>query len=83
MKIVKSNGSIRITSLRRALGLPSRAASGFNACVAGKLRGKTYATPPVGMGGFHNTAVRDAFSAAARECKGMGGGAKKSKKSAK
>lgn len=68
-QIVKSNGSPTVYSLRRALGLKSRKASGRNACIGAALKGKKYSKPPAGMGGRHNEAVRSAFKAAAQSCK--------------
>ena len=74
MKIVKSNGSVTIYSLRRALGLPSRRPSAFNACVAGALRGPgKFPKPAPGMGGRHNKAVHAAFASAAKSCAGRRG----------
>ena len=70
----KSNGSLTVYSLRRAAGMPSKRASGFNACIGGQLKGKSYSKPPPGMGGRHNAAVRSAFTSAVRSCSGRGGG---------
>ena len=67
-QITKSNGSLTVYSLRRAVGLKARRPSGRNACIGASLRGRSYSKPPVGMGGRHNQAVRAAFSAAVRSC---------------
>jgi hypothetical protein len=67
-QITKSNGSLTVYSLRRAVGIKARRASGRNACIGSKLKGHKYAKPAVGMGGRHNKAVRDAFIAAVRSC---------------
>ena len=69
----KSNGSLTVYSLRRAAGMPSKRASGFNACIGGALKGRKYAKPPVGRGGRHNEAVRSAFISAVASCRGGGG----------
>ena len=58
--------------LRRALGIQAHASSGFNACVGAALKGKSSAKPPAGQGGFHNMAVRAAFTSAAKGCAGRG-----------
>ena len=42
--------------------------STFNMCIAGKLKGNTYAKPPAGTGGMRNKAVQKAFVSAAAAC---------------
>lgn len=68
-QITKSNGSLTVYSLRRAVGVKAKRASGFNACIGAKLRGQRYTKPPVGMGGRHNQAVRGAFKSAVAGCR--------------
>lgn len=68
-QVSKSNGSPTVYSLRRAFGIPSKRASGFNACIGAQLKGKSYAKPPAGMGGRNNKAVHDAFTSAVNSCK--------------
>jgi hypothetical protein len=57
----------------KALRVLARVAKGhrpstFNACIAGKLKGTTYAKPPAGTGGMRNPAVHKAFVQAAITC---------------
>ena len=47
---------------------PGHRPSIFNLCIAGKLKGSTYAKPPAGTGGMRNTAVQKAFVSAAAAC---------------
>lgn len=68
-QVTKSNGSPTVYSLRRALGLKSKRASGFNACIGAQLKDKEYAKPQKGMGGRNNKAVHDAFKNAVATCK--------------
>lgn len=68
MQIVKTNGSPTVKTIRRAFGIQGHRPSGKNACVGAALRGKTFATPPAGMGGQHNVAVHQAFYDAAKSC---------------
>lgn len=70
-QITKSNGSPTVYSLRRALGLKAKRPSGRNACIGSKLSGIFYETPPEGMGGRNNEAVRESFKAAVLQCVGM------------
>ena len=44
--------------------------SRYNACIGAQLKGKSYAKPPVGMGGRRNKAVQSAFISAVNSCKG-------------
>ncbi|MDP2729119.1 MAG: hypothetical protein Q8O55_01395 [Dehalococcoidales bacterium] len=67
-QLMKSNGSLTVKSLRRAVGIPGHRPSGKNACVGAALRGKSYAQPPPGLGGRNNVAVRQAFYDAAKSC---------------
>ena len=53
---------------RRVLGIPARRAGAGQICIKGKLTGKTYSKPPVGMGGRHNVAVHQALYDAAKAC---------------
>lgn len=69
-QVTKSNGSFTTYSLRRIAGIKARRSSGFNACVGAALKGKTYIKPAPGMGGRNNKEVRNAFSSAAKACKG-------------
>ena len=61
---------IEVKAARVLVGMKGHRPSAFNACVAGQLKGKSYAKPPVGMGGRHNKAVRSAFVSAVNSCKG-------------
>ncbi len=63
---------IEVKAARVLVGMKGHRASGFNRCVGGQLKGKTYAKPPVGMGGRHNKAVRAAFIGAVKSCAGKG-----------
>ncbi len=58
-----------IRTLRRMVGIPAHRPSGFNACIGAKLKEKTYAKPPAGMGGQKNPAVHRAFTDAVNSCK--------------
>ena len=59
---------VEVRAARVLLGMKGHRPSGFNACVGSKLKGTTYAKPPVGTGGRHNPAVRKAFVQAAIGC---------------
>jgi hypothetical protein len=72
-QVVKSNGSLTVYSLRRALGMKARKPNSFNACVAGKLKGRKFPRPP-GMGGRYNEDLHDAFRQAVQECRRMSKG---------
>ena len=63
---------IEVKAARVLVGMKGHRPSSFNACVAGQLKGKTYAKPPAGMGGRHNKQVRENFKAAVRSCAGRG-----------
>lgn len=67
-QLMKSNGSLTVKSLRRAVGIPGHRPSGKNACVGAALKNKTYSKPPAGLGGRNNLAVRQAFYDAAKGC---------------
>lgn len=66
-QVTKSNGSLTVYSLRRAIGMKARRASARNACIGAKLKGQKFSAP-AGMGGRHNKALHAAFSAAAKSC---------------
>jgi hypothetical protein len=51
------------------VGIPAHRPSGFNACIGAALKGKSYAKPPVGMGGQNNKQVQGAFISAVNSCK--------------
>lgn len=68
-QIVKSNGSPTTKTIRRAFGIQGHRPSRFNACIGAQMRDKTYAKPPVGMGGRHNEAVHNDFKSAVSSCK--------------
>ena len=57
-----------IRTLRRMVGIPAHRPSAFNACIGAALKGKTYSTPPAGMGGQQDKRIQSAFSAAAKSC---------------
>lgn len=57
-----------VRSLRRLAGIPAHRPSAFNACIGGHLRGKTYPTPAVGMGGQQDKRIQSAFTAAVKAC---------------
>lgn len=59
-----------VRTLRRMVGIPAHRPSGFNACIGAALKNKTYAKPPVGMGGQNNPAVHNAFTQAVHSCEG-------------
>lgn len=59
-----------VRTLRRMVGIPAHRPSAFNACIGGQLKDKTYAKPPVGMGGQNNPAVHNAFTSAVKSCAG-------------
>lgn len=59
-----------VRTLRRIAGIRAHAPSAFNACIGAALKGHKYATPPKGMGGQRNPAVRSAFISAVNSCKG-------------
>lgn len=59
---------VEVRAARVLLGMKGHRPSGFNACVGGRLKGSTYAKPPVGTGGRHNIEVRRAFVQAAIAC---------------
>ena len=61
---------IEVKAARVLVGMKGHRPSAFNACVGAQLRGKTYAKPPVGMGGRHNKAVQSAFIQASNSCRG-------------
>jgi hypothetical protein len=61
---------IEVKAARVLVGMKGHRPSAFNACVGGALRKKTYAKPPVGMGGRHNVQVHNAFTQAVQGCKG-------------
>lgn len=63
-----SFGRVPTVTARRVLGIPARRAGAFQICIKGKLTGKTYAKPPVGMGGRNNVAVHQAMYDAAKGC---------------
>ena len=67
-QVTKSNGSLTVYSLRRAVGMKARRPSPRNACIGAALRGKSYAKPAPGMGGRNNMAVRQAFISAVKGC---------------
>jgi len=58
-----------VRTLRRMVGIPAHRPSGFNACIGAALKGKSYAKPPVGMGGQNNKQVQGAFISAVNSCK--------------
>jgi hypothetical protein len=66
-QVVKSNGSLTVYSLRRAIGMKARKPSARNACIAGKLKGRKFPRPP-GMGGRYNEDLHNAFREAAKSC---------------
>ena len=68
-QITKSNGSLTVYSLRRAVGIKGKRASGFNACIGASLKGKKYSKPAPGLGGRNNKAVQSAFTSAVAACK--------------
>lgn len=68
-QITKSNGSLTVYSLRRAVGVKAKRPSGFNACIGAKLRGGKFSKPAPGMGGRNNQAVRSAFKSAVASCR--------------
>jgi len=55
-------------TVRRVLGIQARRPGAFQLCVRGQLKGKTYPTPPPGMGGRWNVEVWRAMHDAARAC---------------
>jgi hypothetical protein len=59
-----------VRTLRRMVGIPAHRASAFNACIGATLRGKTYPTPPVGMGGQQDKRIQSAFISAVHACAG-------------
>jgi len=59
-----------VRTLRRMVGIPAHRPSAFNACIGAALRGKTYATPAVGMGGQQDKRIQAAFTAAVHSCAG-------------
>jgi hypothetical protein len=61
---------IEVKAARVLVGMKGHRPSAFNACVGGQLKKKTYAKPPVGMGGRNNKQVRENFIAAVRSCSG-------------
>lgn len=61
---------IEVKAARVLVGMKGHRPSGFNMCVGSQLKKKTYAKPPVGMGGRHNKAVHAAFIAAVHSCQG-------------
>lgn len=71
-QVTKSNGSLTVYSLRRAIGMKARRPNRFNACVGAYLKGKNYGSALPGMGGRHDSRIRDAFKAAVAACKGRG-----------
>ena len=59
-----------IRTLRRMVGIPAHRPSAFNACIGATLRGKTYPTPPPGMGGQKDVRIQSAFTSAVHACAG-------------
>lgn len=59
---------IEVKAARVLVGMQGHRPSAKNACIASKLKGKTFAKPTVGMGGRNNVAVHQAFYDAAKEC---------------
>ena len=59
-----------VRTLRRLVGIPAHRSSGFNACIGAALKGKSYPTPPPGMGGQRDKRIQSAFIAAAKSCAG-------------
>lgn len=59
---------VEVKAARVLLGMKGHRPSGFNMCVASKLKGGKFAKPAVGMGGRHNKAVQSAFVKAAVDC---------------
>ncbi len=67
--MAKMNGTgIEVKFARVLVGMPGHRKSAKNACVGAALKGKSYAKPPVGMGGRHNIAVQQAFYDAGKSC---------------
>ena len=65
---MRSFAHVPTVTVRRALGIKARRAGAGQICMKGQLKGKKYATPPVGMGGRNNIEVRRAFYNAAKTC---------------
>ena len=63
-----SFGRVPTVTARRVLGIPARRPGAFQLCVKGKLSGKKYSKPPVGMGGRNNVEVWRAMYDAASAC---------------
>ncbi len=59
---------IEVKAARVLVGMKGHRKSAKNACVGAAMKGKTFAKPPVGMGGRHNVAVHQAFYDAAKAC---------------
>ena len=59
-----------VRTLRRMVGIPAHRPSAFNACIGAALRGKSYATPPVGTGGQQDKRIQAAFTSAVHGCAG-------------
>ena len=59
-----------VRTLRRMVGIPAHRPSGFNACIGAALKDKSYAKPPVGMGGQNNKQVQSSFTSAVHSCAG-------------
>jgi hypothetical protein len=57
-----------VRTLRRMVGIPAHRPSGFNACIGAELKGKSYATPAVGMGGQNDKRIQNAFTNAVETC---------------
>jgi hypothetical protein len=55
-------------TVRRALGIKARRAGAGQICIAGQLKGKSYAKPAPGTGGRNNVAVHQAMYDAAMAC---------------
>ena len=67
-QIVKSNGSLTVKSLRRLAGVQGHRPSGKNACIASKMKNKSYTKPEPGMGGRNNKSLQKDFVISAKDC---------------
>jgi len=70
-RYMKSNGSPTTYSLRRALGMKAKRASGFNRCIGLRMIGPAAPHGP-GQGGRLNKAQHAKFTAAVQSCRGGG-----------
>lgn len=66
-QIVKTNGSLTVKSLRRAVGVRGHRPSGKNTCVGKIMKTKSFKSKP-GEGGRNNKEVRLEFVKALKEC---------------